>query len=265
MFNEGRMQFEVREILMNATVPPIDLVEIRRRMDMQHEQPSAGRLYARVGVAAAVVVMLGMFLASRSPALMQSLAERYRAALTAAGIGSGVPAPLPDAMRNAISQSQVSLSEAQHRANFTVVAPEGLPHDIVSRKILVAPLAVWLRQTNAWSFDGMQVTFAYARADGRTFDIIADRYSALSGPQPRYMYDSDTFQGLSRNGKPIMKRYENFVWRNGDQELRVVADPTISAREVESIRVAMHGVPLPTVDSRQVKLVRDRIVFYSMP
>jgi hypothetical protein len=264
MFNEAHMLAAVRGALTNAAVPPIDLVEIRRRISMRREHPAARRLLTRIAAAAAVVVVAGLLLVVRSPALMQNLEERYHAALIAAGIGV-IPMPIPDVMREAIHQTQVSLSEAQGRANFAVVAPQGLPRDIARRRILVAPLAVWTKQKNAWNFDGIQVSFVYARADGRTFDLIADRYSPLNGPVHRYIYDADTFEGLSPNGKPIIKRYETFVWRNGDQELRVVADRMISTREVERIREAMHGVALLTVDSRQAKPISDRIVFYSVP
>jgi hypothetical protein len=267
MFDESRLQFAVRGALIRTTVPPIDLAEIRRRRSVKREERHAGRRrrYAGIAAAAAAVVVASALLAARAPALVQSLEERYRAALIAAGIGSGAPAPMPESMRKAIIQSEVSLSQAQQRANFVIVSPVDLPHDVVRGKILVAPLAVWLKQTKAWSFDGLQVTFSYVRKDGRAFDIIADRYSTLNGPEPRYLYDSDSAGGVSANGRPIIKRYENFVWRNGDQELRAVADSTISAREIESMRIAMHGVLLPTVDSQKIGATAGRVVFYSMP
>ncbi len=261
MFDDARARTEIRSSLMKAAIPPIDLSAIRRRMHARREYPSGSRLRARIAVASAAVIVAGLFLTARSPALMQSIEERYVAALHAAGIGPRIPKALPEAMR-VINPVQASLAEAKQRANFTVVAPIGLPADIVSRKVLTAPLAVWSRQTNAWTTDGLQVTFAYVRAGGRTFQIVADRYSALSLPAARYIYDADD---VPRDGKPNPRnRKENFVWRNGDQVLHVVTSAAISAREIDLIRTAMHGIPLPRHDGRASKPV-ERVERFVIP
>lgn len=233
---------------MNAAVPPVDLAAIRRRMSARRGRPSGRFMIARVAVASAAVIVAGLFLTPASPALMQSIEERYVAALHAAGIGPRIPTALPQDVRSVTNPSPVSLATAKQRANFVLVPPIGLPHDIVNRQIFAAPLAVWSKQANAWSTDGVQVTFAYVRRDGRTFDIIADRYSPLSLPAPRYIYDADD---APRDGKPDQRgRGENFVWRNGDQVVHVVASAAISAREIAQIRAAMHGIPLPRYEGR---------------
>jgi hypothetical protein len=263
MFDDSRLHAEVRSELLSVTVPRIDLVEIRRRMNAQGERPSGTSSVLRIAAAAAVVVILGLFAVERSPALVQSLEDRYHAMLVAVGIEHGVPMPIPDSLVDSIHQSLVALTEARRRANFTVIAPAGLPHDVVGRHIFIAPLAVWTKQTDAWSFDGVQVSFVYVRKDGRSFDIIADRYSPFNGPTPRYMYVVD---GVSANGRPIVKeRDENFVWRNGDQELRTHASSTLSAREIGQILAAMHGVLLPRANGTRPIQASDRVVFYSTP
>lgn len=263
MFDDARARAEIRSSLMKAAIPPIDLSAIRRRMHARRERPSGGPLRARIAVATAALIVAGLFLTARSPALMQSIEERYTGALHAVGIGPSIPQPLPEAMRSAGTPAQVPLAEAKQRANFTVVAPIGLPEDIVSRKVFTAPLTVWSRQTNSWSTDGLQVTFAYTRAGGRTFQIVADRYSALSLPAPRYIYNADD---VPSDGKPNPRNgKENFVWRNGDQVLHVVTSAAISAREIDRIRTAMHGVPLPRYDGRSRKPVENRVERFVVP
>lgn len=263
MFDDARAHAEIRSSLMNAAVPPIDLHAIRRRMHAQRERPAGRLLRVRLVVASAAVIVAGLFLTARSPALVQSIEERYAAALHAAGIGPSIPKPLPEGIRSVIKPSQVSLAEAKQRANFTVVPPAGLPPDIVSRKILAAPLAVWSRQRNAWSADGVQVTFTYIRSGGRTFNIVAARYAAPSVPAPRYIYDADD---VPRDGKPnLTNRKENFVWRNGDQALHVVTSAAISAREIDHIRTEMHGVPLPRHDGRSSRPIDNRVERFVIP
>ncbi|HEV2740258.1 MAG TPA: hypothetical protein VGU66_16880 [Candidatus Elarobacter sp.] len=248
---------------MNAAVPPVDLAAIRRRMNALSERPFGRPVRARLALASAAAIIAGLFLTTASPALMQSVEERYAAALHAAGIGPRIPTALPQDVRSVINPSQVSLATAKQRANFVLVPPIGLPHDIANRRIFTAPLAVWSKQENAWSADGVQVTFGYVRRDGRAFDIIADRYSALSLPAPRYIYNVDD---VPRTGKPNLRdRGENFVWRNGDQMVHMVASAAISAGEIDRIRAAMHGIPLPRYDGHSRKPVENRVERFAIP
>ena len=263
MFDDTRLHAELRSSLMNAAIPPVDLAAIRRRMNARRERPSGRRISARVAIASAAVLVAGLFLTTGSPALMQSLQDRYVAALHAAGIGPRIPNALPLEIRSVTNPAQVSLATAKQRANFVLVPPVGLPHDIVNRRIFAAPLAVWSKQGNTWSADGVQVTFAYVRSDGRAFNIIADRYSARSLPAPRYIYNADD---VPRNGKPnVRDRRENFVWRNGDQVLHVVTSAAIGAREIDQIRAAMHGTPLPRYDGHLRKPVENRVERFVIP
>jgi hypothetical protein len=263
MFDDTRAHAEIRSSLMNAAVPPIDLAAIRRRMSARNERPSGRPMSARIAVASAAVIIAGLLLAPASPALMQSIEERYVAALHAAGIGPRIPTALPQDVRSLSNPSQVSFATAKQRANFVLVPPIGLPHDVVNRRIFAAPLAVWSKQDNAWRTDGLQVTFAYVRRDGRAFEIVADRYSGLSLPAPRYIVDVDD---VPRDGKPDLHgRKENFVWRNGDQVSHVVASAAISADEISQIRAAMHGIPLPRYEGRSRPSAGNRVERFTIP
>ncbi|MFN2448799.1 MAG: hypothetical protein ABR508_03260 [Candidatus Baltobacteraceae bacterium] len=94
-----------------------------------------------------------------------------------------------------------------------------------------------------------QVTFAYVRQDGRRFALIAHRYSPASGPVPRYIYDADAAPHFKRGVLQLVK-HQSFIWRNDNQVTRAVASEDISAAEIQRIRAAMHGTPLPQYDGR---------------
>jgi len=263
MFDDARVHTEVRSSLMKAAIPPIDLVAIRRRMSSRREGLPGRLLRTRIAVASAAAIVAALLLTAGSPALVQGIREGYVAALHAAGIGPRIPKLVPEAIRNVTAPVHVSLDRARRQANFTVVPPAGLPHDVVSRTIFISPLAVWSKQRNAWSVDGLQVTFAYVRAHGRTFNIIANRYSALSLPASRYIYDADD---IPAGGKPSLRdRKEQFVWRNGDQTLRAVTSAAISAREIDRIRTAMRGIPLPRYDGPARKSAENRVERFVIP
>jgi hypothetical protein len=263
MLDDARTKAEVRSTLMNATVPPIDLAAIRRRMSARSKAPRGHRLRWRAAAACAAAIVAGLFLTARSPALVQTVRDHYVAALHAAGIGPSIPKPVPEAIRSIAAPVRVSLEKAKQQANFAVVSPAGLPGDVVSRTIFSSPLAVWSKEKNAWSADGVQVTFAYARANGRTFDLIASRYSALGLPASRYVYDADD---VPTGGKPNRtNRGEQFVWRNGNQTLHTVTSAALSAREIDRIRTAMRGIPLPRYDGPARKQAGDRVERFVIP
>lgn len=257
MFDDARAHAQVRSTLMHAPVPPVDLVAIRRRMNSRNAVRPGRLLRTRIAVASAAAIVAGMFLTAASPALVQSIRERYVSALHAAGIGPAIPKPLPEAIRSVTAPARVSLARARQQANFTIAPPVALPRDVVSSAILTSPLAVWSKQRNAWSVDGVQVTFRYVRSGGRTFDVTATRYSALSLPVSRYVYDADD---VPSDGKPNgMSRREQFAWRNGDQTLRAVTSPAIGAPEIDRIRTAMGGIPLPRTDRPSRKNAGARV------
>jgi hypothetical protein len=74
---------------------------------------------------------------------------------------------------------------------------------------------------------------------------MADDYDPRTGLPPKYIFNADE---IGPDGLP--KRYRNFAWRNGNQEMSIVADATISAAEIEAMRVAMHGIPLQLATTR---------------
>jgi hypothetical protein len=263
MFDDARAHAQIESTLMNATVPAIDLAAIRRRMSARNAAGPGRLLRTRIAVASAAAIVAGAFLTATSPALVQTVRERYIAALHAAGIGPAIPKPLPEAIRSVSAPTRVTLARARQQANFAIVPPLALPSDVVSSTILTSPLAVWSQQRNAWSVDGIEVTFAYVRADGRTFDIVASRYSALSLPVSRYIYDADD---VPSGGNPNRaNRKEQFAWRNGDQTLRAVTSTAIGAGEIDRIRTAMHGIPLPRTDAPSSKRAGARVERFVVP
>ncbi len=263
MFDDARVHAEVRSSLMKSTIPAVDLIAIRRRINARRELPSRHIPRARIAMASGAAIVAALLLTARSPALVQSVQERYVAALHAVGIGPRIPARVPEVIRSVTAPARVSLARARQQANFTLIAPIGLPRDVVRRDIFATPLAVWSKSRNAWSIDGLQVTFAYVRADGRTFDIIANRYSALSLPASRYIYDADD---VPRDSKPNLRnRAEQFVWRNGDQTMRAVTSTAIGAHEIDLIRAAMRGIPLPRFDGHARKAVGNRVERFVIP
>ena len=248
MFDDARIVAGVRNGLMSVAVPPIDLVAIQRRTSARRDPRPTRPRRVLVALASAAALVAGLSItAAQSPALLQSVRDRYIAALHAAGIGSAAHEPVPERIRRLADPVPVTLAQAQRQANFRVIAPAGLPADVVSRAIFAAPLAVWSEQRDAWSTDGVQITFAYRRSNGRAFDIIAVRYTSLSLPVPHYIYDVDD---VPPDGKPNLRyRRENVVWRTGDEALHVVASPAISSREIGHVRAAMHGIPLARYDN----------------
>jgi hypothetical protein len=98
---------------------------------------------------------------------------------------------VPAAIR-VVAPARVSLTEARRRANFTVtvVPPAGLPHDVVSRTVFTAARRVLEAAQRVEH--RRRAGDVHLRARRRpAFDIIAHRYSALSAPAARYVYDAD--------------------------------------------------------------------------
>ncbi len=55
------------------------------------------------------------------------------------------------------------------------------------------------------------------------------------------------------------------MWRNGDQVAHVVTSAAISAHEIDQIRAAMHGIPLPRYDGHVGKAGAQRIERFVIP
>jgi hypothetical protein len=86
------------------------------------------------------------------------------------------------------------------------------------------------------------VSFSYRRADGRGFLLIADRYDPQGERPSKYMFEA---MAPAPDGRPVLVKHERFAWRNGNQIMTAVEGHDISAREIDAIRVAMHGTAVP--------------------
>jgi hypothetical protein len=229
------------DAMLHATdVPVVPLNSIQQKIAQQRAAaalPHRKNQRRFAAVAAAVVAALIASAPIISPALVQDLQARYRAAIRA--LGGIAPPPAPHAFVAQLkSQPAATLVQAQARVSFTLVAPAGLPKDVVSSKILTTPSGVYSKASHTWSAGPVEVTFSYRRADGREFTLLAGRYDALRQP-PKYVFDA---QGIGRNGRPVLAKYEHFAWRNGDQLMQATADEDLTAAEIQNIERAMGGV-----------------------
>lgn len=71
---------------------------------------------------------------------------------------------------------------------------------------------------------------------------MADRFDPQSGFPPKYMFEAK--DDAAPSGHPVLVKHEHFAWRNGNQVMSVSEGDGISAKQIEAIQVAMHGVVL---------------------
>jgi hypothetical protein len=155
------------------------------------------------------------------------------------------PPPAPKSVDSAIASHTVNLREAQRLVRFQIIPPTGLPRDAVLESIVATPVAVYSNVTHSWGVGPPTLTFSYWRAGGRKFSLLADDYDLRTGPPPKYIFNADE---IGPNGLP--KRYRNFAWRNGNQEISILEDANINSSEIRAIRTAMHGAPLRFATTR---------------
>jgi hypothetical protein len=156
-------------------------------------------------------------------------------------IGWTPPPPPPASLPSVRPVQAANLAQAQAKADFPIVAPAGLPADVISSTISVTPAQVYSKVTHSWHTGSPFVTFAYKRNGGRSFALRAERYDPQTGPPPKYMYSSDDAPG----GKIALAKHANFTWRNGDQVMSASEDDGITAAEILAIQQAMQGVTVP--------------------
>lgn len=132
-----------------------------------------------------------------------------------------------------------TLEAAQRRVSFRIVPPAGLPPDVTRERIWTTPTLVYSKVTHRWSKGDAVVTFSFDRLRGRTFTLLAERFDPRFGPPPAYVFEDD-----STGGRMLVK-HRHFAWRNGDQMMSANQDQTIGAAEIEAVRKAMAGIPLP--------------------
>lgn len=231
----------INSMMHAIEAPPVPLAAIREKMPQappRLEQPRrTGRFAVAAAVAAAAVLSIIPLV---SPAVMQGLEARYRAALQA--LGGIAPPPAPHALISQLEPQTVTLAQAQSRVSFTIVPPSGLPKDVVSSKIVVYPTGIFNTRTHSWSVGPREVTFWYRRASGRAFTLVADRYDARGERPGEYVFEPG---GIARNGRPILIRHRNYAWRNGDQQMLATEGTDLRTAEIFAIQSAMHGAPVP--------------------
>lgn len=239
MFTDSNITAELRSMVSAVDVPSVPLAQIRERM-AHAELPATDRRENRLAVAAAIAAAALLSVVPLvSPAVMQGIEARYRAALQA--LGGIAPPPAPKTLVSRLKSQSVTLAQAQSRVRFTIVSPAGLPNDVVASSIAVTPTGVYSKQGRSWSVGPNEVTFRYRRANGREFVIIADRYDLHGEPLGKYVFEA---RDPGPSGRPVLTKHEVFAWRNGDQLMHVVDGPQITAREIAAIQTAMHGTPV---------------------
>lgn len=240
MPTDVRIKTAVETMMHAIGAPSVPLAAIRTKMPkaaLHLEQPRPrGRFAAAAAVAAAVVLSV---LPLVSPAVMQGLEVRYRAALRA--LGGIAPPPAPKTLISRLESQTVTLAQAQSRVSFTIVPPSGLPKDVVSSKIVVTPTGILNTRTHSWSVGPAEVTFRYRRANGAEFALIADRYDARGERPGKYLFETG---GVGPNGHPILIKHRQFAWRNGDQQMLATQGRELRTPEILAIQSAMRGTPV---------------------
>ncbi len=244
MFTDSRIVAALETMVRRIDAPPVPLQEIQRRIAEPRRAVRHIPRYLQLTAATAVIIAIAFLaLPANSLGLGQTIiAASYRAALHV--IGWTPPPPAPKPMALAVSSQNGTLAAAQSQVPFRIVAPRGLPEDVVSSRIRTSSGLVYSKQTHVWRVGSRFVTFTYRRAGGRTFTLLADKFDARTGPPPKYMFLSNDLPG----GRVALVKQENFAWRNGDQIMTVTEGDGINAREIQTIRTAMHGIAVPEAE-----------------
>jgi hypothetical protein len=237
MITDEQLHDDFTATLQSVEAPAISLERIHRRMHapMHHDR----RPFA-IGAAAAAALAVAVALPIASPGVVQTLEQKIAAILH----WSPPPVPPPVSVTRAMQPQTVSLDEAKRRVNFTLVAPAGLPSDVSGPTISTAPIGVYSATTKTWRTGPAVVVFAYKRSDGRSFLASASGASGPNFPPGKYVFED---RGVDKTGNPILVKHERFMWRNGDQQMTIIAGAGINAAEILAIQNAMHGTPIPTV------------------
>jgi hypothetical protein len=226
-------------MLRSVDTPPVPLERIHTRM----RDPGVMRIDRRpfaIGTAAAAALVVAVAIPMASPGVVQTLEQKIAAILH----WSPPSVPPPALVWKGMKPLTVSLSEAQARVDFTLVAPAGVPSDASGPTIAVSPTGMYSRTTRTWSVGPAIARFAYKRSDGRTFSLSAEPASMQTSPPSKYMFED---RGVDKAGNPILVKHDRFVWRNGDQIMTAIAGDGITPAEIATIRSAMHGTPVPGV------------------
>lgn len=226
---------------IEAPAPPVS--ELLARASRVEEPQLSYSANSIRGMAVAAAIVLALILTAM-PIVAPGIVQTLQARLTQ--LVQWTPPPrAPKSVDSAIVSHTVNLRQAQRLVRFQIVPPTGLPRDAVLESIVATPVAVYSNVTHSWSVGPPSLTFSYRRAGGRKFALRAEDYDPRTGPPPKYIFDADE---IGPNGLP--KRYRNFAWRNGDQEISILEDANIDSSEISAIRTAMHGTPLHLATTR---------------
>ncbi len=241
MSTNARIQAAMQTMVQGIDVPPIRLDVIQRKISQPQPVARPQQRLTRFALAtAAAVTILAVTLPAVSPAFVQSLEARYRAALQA--LGGIAPPAAPKSLISQLTPHNEHLASAQSRVAFTIVPPAGLPRDIVSSTIQVSPTGLYSTQTHSWRVGPLEVRFVYRRAGGHEFILIADRYNPNGELPAKYIFEA---KAPTAGGRPVLVRHEHFAWRNGNQMMTATEGSAISAAEIAAIQSAMHGIAVP--------------------
>lgn len=238
MLRDAQISAGLHAMLDRIDAPPVELAAIHERMARtpRREPRRGGFSFALTAAAVALAIAA---LPTMAPGLTQNIEAQIEAILR----WKPPPAP-PAAVESAMRSHTATLAQAQARVNFTIVPPAGLPKDVVSETVTTVPTGIYSRITRSWSVGSPAVYFVYGRRlGGGPFTLLADRFDSREGPPSKYMFLDEG----ERNGHEVVERHDRFVWRNGDQVMSATAGEGLSAAEIERIRAAMHGTPVPGV------------------
>jgi len=234
MYDEARLAATFHSMVGATAVPQLPLAAITRRATTSVPR-SYGISLLRRGFAAAVLIALVLWaFRGNTPAFVRAVESRI-----AAELQWTPPPPAPASLSASIAPRTADLVSAQRRVSFHIVPPAGLPADVTGTRMWTTPVLVYSKVTHAWSKGEPEITFAYGRSGGRSFELIADRYDPRFGPPPKFMFEDD-----SSGGRYLVK-HRNFAWRNGDQAMGATESAGLSAVEIKTIRDAMRAVPIP--------------------
>jgi hypothetical protein len=202
-------------------------------------EPRRIRPYARFAlVAAATIALVFAIFPKTSVALIERIVvDSYAAAYRV--IGWTPPPNPPKALDKAAESEQVSLAAAQTRVPFRIVPPAGLPSDAVLTGIHTMPVLSYDEAKHVWSKDSPTLAFEYRRADGRAFQLVAEKDDPRTGAPPRSIFEAEDLPG----GKVALTRRAHYAWTNGDQMISVNANG-ITVAEIKAICAAMNGQPV---------------------
>lgn len=240
MHTDSQIRSAFEAMMHGFDVPPVPAADIKRRI--ARPTPIRRRsVLLRVAAAAAIIAAIPFAISpSQTVALIESTGQRL------ADIMLWTPPPPPPKSLVATDRAEVAtLASAQARVSFRIVPPSGLPRDVTSQRITLLPTLVYSKITHRWSRGEPVVAFDFKRTRGREFGLVAEPYDQRFGPPPAFIFEDD-----STGGRMLVK-HRNFAWRNGDQMMSMSEDSNISAAEIEAIRAAMGGIPIPGTATKE--------------